>query len=216
VTTALPSSAVVVMCPATSSRATKPTISAGQVVTGVGPAAADVVQHVAVHLAHGRSDGLQRAFQVCHVEAVAELVAAEEGRGPLLEQPVVLGGDTEEFGDHDDRQGVGEGVDQVEAVPVGDTVEQPGADGLDARPESVDHAGGERLAHQGAELAVLRRVHADEVALGEGLEVLLGRGDRRHVGGVRRRVRQDRRDALVVHDVPLPSLLLVRHGARVA
>lgn len=63
---------------------------------------------------------------------------------------------------------------------------------------------------------MLRRVHADEVAPGEGLEVLLGGGDRRHVGGVRRRVGQHGGDALVVHDVPLLPLLVVRHGARVA
>lgn len=190
--------------------------SAGEVVPGVGAAAPDVVQHVAVHLAHGRGDGLQGPFQVGHVEAVAELVTVEEGAGPFLEQSVVVGGDAEEFGDHDDRQGVGEGVDQVEPVAVGDAVEEARAHGLDARFEPVDRSGGEGLADQGAELAVFRRIHADEVALPKGFEVLLGGGDRREVGGVRRRVGEYGGHPLVVHDTPLVLRFVVGHGARLA
>ena len=106
------------------------------------------------------------ASTACSLASAQRLVGidllAEQRVGPRAEQPAVGGGDAEQLGDHDHRQRVGQRVDQVE--PLADLVEQLGGQLGDARLEAGHDPRRERLADQGPQLAVLRRVHPDEVA----------------------------------------------------
>ena len=80
----------------------------------------------------------------------------------------------EQLRDDDHRQRVGQRGHQVEPVPLPATASSSSAViGVDLGLQLGDHARGERLTDQTAQLAVLRRVHADEVAAPEDVEVRL-------------------------------------------
>ena len=135
---------------------------AGEVGAPVGPSGLDVVQEVGVHLPHRRRDGLQRLLADLGHRLVGVDLLAEQHVGPLAEQSPVGGGNAEQLGDHDHRQRVRQRVDQVE--PLANLVQQLGCQLGDARLQAGHDPWGERLADQCSQLAVLRRIHLDEVA----------------------------------------------------
>lgn len=130
--------------------------------------------------------------------------------------PRSLAGDPEQLGYHEDGQRIGQRVHHVEPVAVLDGVEQFRGDGVDPGFESGDDARGERLTDESAQLAVLRRVHADEVALAEGLEVRLGGGQPGEVRGVGRRVGEHGGDTPVVQHLPEVLPLVMAYGGGLA
>src|SRR5262249_21842822 len=71
---------------------------------------------------------------------------------------------------------------EVEALGSPDAVEQLRGELGDPGREAAHHAGREGLADQAAQLAVLRRIHAYEIAAAEEREVALRRHDLAEVG----------------------------------
>src|SRR5262249_28675763 len=82
--------------------------------------------------------------------------------------------------------------------------------------EAAHHAGREGLADQAAQLAVLRRIHAHEIAAAEEREVALRRHDLAEVGREGAEVRDDALHLRVSEHLPDAVLLVVMERSGVA
>jgi hypothetical protein len=84
--------------------------------------------------------------------------AARDVQAPALEALVVRHRNAEHLADDNDRQRVGELLDQVHPVVVLHRRQEVIDDLLDMRPEHLNHARSERLAHQAAQPGVIGRI----------------------------------------------------------
>ena len=84
--------------------------------------------------------------------------AARDVETPALEALVVRHRDAQHLADHDDRQRIGELLDQIHRVVVVHLRQEAIDDLLDVRPEHLHHARGEGLAHETAQPGVIGRI----------------------------------------------------------
>ena len=132
---------------------------------------------------------------------------ARDVHPPRLEALVVLDGDAEHLADDGHGQRIRELLDQVHRPRALDSREQAVDDLLDVRPESLDHARGERLADEAPQPRVVRGVAIQHRQPDAGRD---GHAEaRRHERGDRllgeTRVAQYRHDVLVPGEHPEPE-----------
>ncbi|MCY1237488.1 hypothetical protein D9M72_501890 [compost metagenome] len=114
---------------------------ADQVIARPPPSLFDEIQEVPGH------------FPVCCLLVFRRRIApslADDDVGPLLEAVPVIGGDTHEFGDHDNRQRVRQLLDQVGATAGNDPVQKLFREFRNAGSKRVHGFRCERLGHQRA------------------------------------------------------------------
>ena len=153
-------------------------------------------REVLPHLADQASQLAQALRRRRHEEAVPEV--GDRGVGPRLELLAVLGRDTDDLGDDDDRQRIGERPHEVDLACVESPVDQLVGDLAHARLEAADDTRGEGLVHQAAQPRVLRRILAEHARFGDLLRI-----DTRWCGKTARprlRVLQDRLHVRVAED----------------
>jgi hypothetical protein len=124
--------------------------------------------------------------------------------GERVEAPAVVERNADQVGDHVRRQLAGDVRDEVARAARRDRVDDAAREAAHAVVEARDHARGEALVHEGAELRVLRRVHVEhhEPQGGQGI----GRRVRDHRAARPRRERlhvaRDGDDVVVPRDRP--------------
>ena len=134
--------------------------SAQQVVPRPGPPLGQQLEEVLGELEDGRSSGLDDLVG----EEEVGIEPPGEGVRPLLEALLVVQGHAQEVADDPDRQGIGEGVDEIDLAGLEGGVEQLVDDLLGALAQRLDHPRRERLGHEPPQARVVRRVAEEEGA----------------------------------------------------
>ena len=124
---------------------------------------ADVVGELAVGLEEGR-----------HIGPGGGAVVADENHevlAPALHRSQLLVGDPEDAGDHRDREGDREVVDEVGGAPADESVEEVVGELLDEGLQQLHPLGGERPVDQATHMGVLRWVGQEQPRVGRGRDL---------------------------------------------
>ena len=126
---------------------------------GSTPALLDQVRGVGQELVGRDAGGRQE------VEFERQLVDRGDGVGPPVQQPLVGRRHVQQVGHGQDRDGPGDLLQDVEPVPVVESVQDRVDGRLDARAQLLDPAGGECLGHQAPHPGVHGRVDEEQRVL---------------------------------------------------